>query len=97
TDSATLAAVRTDRLLNIWVAPSGDMNRAKQITSGAEREDGMNGLEWTPEGTGNKQLSVNARNNGFLSVSPDGPYIVWVADRTGIGHVWRMDIDGGNP
>jgi Tol biopolymer transport system component len=120
TDSGTLAAVRTDRLLNIWVAPSEDVSRAKQITSGAERDDGRNGLDWTPEGkivyrsmaggnpniwimaadgTGNKQLSVNARNNVFPSVSPDGRYLVWVANHigTGVDHIWRMDIDGGNP
>ena len=85
-DSTTLATVRSDRLLNIWVAPGGDASRARQITSGAEREDGWLGLSWAPDGkivyrsiaggspniwimeadgTGQKQLSVDARQNGF--------------------------------
>jgi len=29
-------------------------------------------------------------------VSPDGRYIVFMSDRAGAPHIWRMDIDGGN-
>jgi imidazolonepropionase-like amidohydrolase len=29
-------------------------------------------------------------------VSPDGRYVVFISDRTGKLHLWRMDIDGGN-
>jgi Tol biopolymer transport system component/DNA-binding winged helix-turn-helix (wHTH) protein len=50
TDSAALATVRVDRLVNIWLAPSGNASRAKQLTSGAGREDGARGLAWTPDG-----------------------------------------------
>ena len=117
-DAGILAAVRTDRHFNIWVAPTGDASRAKQITTGADRADGASGLDWTPDskivyssmaggspniwviaadGTGNKQLSVNARENMFPSVSLDGRHIVWVTDRTGVTHMWRMDVDGENP
>jgi len=49
-DSGMLAAVWADRLVNIWVAPDGDAGRAKSITSGAGREDGIRGLTWTPDG-----------------------------------------------
>jgi len=49
-DSRTLAAVRADRLVNIWVAPHGDISRAKSITAGAGREDGIRGLAWTTDG-----------------------------------------------
>jgi len=49
-DSKTLAAVRADRLVNIWVAPDGNAGRAKSITAGAGREDGIRGLTWTPDG-----------------------------------------------
>jgi len=118
-DSKTLATVRSDRLLNIWVAPGGDAGRARQITSGAEREDGFWGLCWTPDGkivyrsiaggspniwimeadgTGQKQLSVDARQNTYPAVSPDGRYIVWMSRRyIGDRNIWRMDLDGGNP
>lgn len=45
-----LATVRSDRLVNIWVAPNGDVSRARQITFGAGRQDGLGGLAWTPDG-----------------------------------------------
>ena len=43
-----------------------------------------------------KQLTVNAGDNIRPSVSADGRYIVFMSDRTGTLHIWRMDIDGGN-
>jgi eukaryotic-like serine/threonine-protein kinase len=48
-------------------------------------------------GTGEKQLTADAGNNGWPSVSPDGRYVVFVSDRTGTTHVWRIDTDGSNP
>jgi hypothetical protein len=39
-NSETLAAVRFERLINIWIAPGGDAKRVKPITSGSGREDG---------------------------------------------------------
>jgi Tol biopolymer transport system component len=56
------------------------------------------------DGTGQKQLTVDAPPNNKPSisnlrptVSPDGRYIVFVSNRTGSNCVWRMDIDGSNP
>jgi serine/threonine protein kinase/Tol biopolymer transport system component len=43
-----------------------------------------------------KQLTADAGENVLASVSPDGRYIVFMSDRTGAFHIWRMDIDGGN-
>ncbi len=44
-----------------------------------------------------KQLTVNAGTNWAQEVSGDNRYIVFDSDRTGDFHIWRMDIDGGNP
>jgi Tol biopolymer transport system component len=51
------------------------------------------------DGTGNKKLSFNDNDHAKFNpaVSPDGRYIVWTAAPTGVRHIWRMDIDGGNP
>ena len=49
-DSKTLASVRSDRLVNIWLAAQADPSNARQVTSGTERDDGMRGLSWTPKG-----------------------------------------------
>ena len=49
-DSSTLAALRAERMINLWITPSGETSRAKQITTGAGRDDGIRGLAWTPDG-----------------------------------------------
>ncbi|MGH9874293.1 MAG: protein kinase domain-containing protein [Pyrinomonadaceae bacterium] len=49
-DSGTLSAVRSERAINLWIAPNGDASRTRQISFGAEREDGIAGLSWTPDG-----------------------------------------------
>lgn len=49
------------------------------------------------DGTEIKQLTVNTGTNWGQEVSGDGHYIVFDSDRTGDFHIWRMDIDGGNP
>ena len=48
-DSRTLVAVRSDRLVNLWMADP-DMKNVRQLTSGSERDDGMRGLCWTADG-----------------------------------------------
>jgi len=49
------------------------------------------------EGAEIKQLTVNAGTNWGNEVTSDNRYIVFDSDRTGDLHIWRMDIDGGNP
>jgi eukaryotic-like serine/threonine-protein kinase len=49
-DSKTLVSVRSDRLVNISVATDANVSNPRQITSGTERDDGMRGLSWTPDG-----------------------------------------------
>jgi Tol biopolymer transport system component len=48
------------------------------------------------DGTNPKQLTMNARENSFPCVSPDGRLIAFVSDREGINNIWKMDIDGKN-
>ena len=47
-------------------------------------------------GTGQKQFTADAGNNSHPSVSADGRYVVFMSDRTGTNHIWRIDIDGSN-
>jgi Tol biopolymer transport system component/DNA-binding winged helix-turn-helix (wHTH) protein len=49
-----------------------------------------------PDGSGQKQLAIDARVSRAVSVSPDGRYLVFASDRTGTFHIWRSNIDGGN-
>ncbi len=48
------------------------------------------------DGSGQKQLTTNAKDNYIPTVTPDGRYIIFVSDRSGKNHIWRMDIYGGN-
>ncbi|HEX8847542.1 MAG TPA: WD40 repeat domain-containing serine/threonine protein kinase [Pyrinomonadaceae bacterium] len=67
-DSNTLITVQTERNTNIWVAPGGDANRAKQITTGTGKIDGLYGLVWLPD-----DKIVYASN-------ADGEQNIWVVD-----------------
>ncbi len=49
------------------------------------------------DGSGQKQLTRNARRSSGSIASPDGRYIVFASTRTGDRNIWRIDVDGGNP
>jgi TolB protein len=49
-----------------------------------------------PDGTGQKQLTVNARSNATPAVTPDNHYIVFTSNRTGSSQIWRMNLDSSN-
>jgi Tol biopolymer transport system component/DNA-binding winged helix-turn-helix (wHTH) protein len=50
-DSNRVLAVEHQQINNIWVAPTDDLSKAKQLTFGAlNRSDGGAGLDWTPNG-----------------------------------------------
>lgn len=46
-DAKSLVVTQVDALTNLWIAPKGDMSRARQITSGAGK---YNSVSWTPDG-----------------------------------------------
>ncbi len=48
------------------------------------------------DGSNQKQLTNDARNNSHPAVSPDGRYIVFVSGGFGTTHIWRMEIDGSS-
>jgi DNA-binding winged helix-turn-helix (wHTH) protein/Tol biopolymer transport system component len=80
-DARTMAVVRADRVVNLWVAPEGDAGRAKLITSGTGREDGVRGLTWTHDG-----------RLVYRSMSGEAPQI-WIIGADGSG-ARQLTIDG---
>jgi serine/threonine protein kinase/Tol biopolymer transport system component len=49
-DSGVVVTVQRDVVANLWVAPVNQPAEARQITSGASRRDGADGVSWTPDG-----------------------------------------------
>ena len=48
------------------------------------------------DGSGNRQLTMNARSNFSPTATPDGRFIVFASTRGGNTSLWRMDPDGSN-
>ncbi len=97
---------------DLWIAPDGDVTRAKQITAKGPR---IGQFSWTPNGKiaydnaeGNllvtdpgedgrsTLLTPSEHQNSSPSVCGDGRYIVYSSDRDQKLGIWRMDADGSN-
>jgi Tol biopolymer transport system component len=71
-DGRSLLAVQASAESNIWVAPSGDLSKARQISfSSINGAFGWNGLEWTPD---NRIVFVAGvtRNKAIFTMSGEG-------------------------
>jgi eukaryotic-like serine/threonine-protein kinase len=82
-DSKSLLAVQGNTNANIWLAPSGNIGAARQITSG--QLEGSGGVVWTPDGrivytsyaSGNEDIWImNSDGSGQkrLTNDPQGDY-----------------------
>jgi Tol biopolymer transport system component len=49
------------------------------------------------DGSNPTQLTDSPADDLLPSVSPDGRYIVFTSNRSGVANLWRIDMDGGNP
>ena len=96
---------------DIRVGPRGEPRNLKKITQAVGRicwtpngrlvytsTAGGNRDLWImkPDGTEQRQLTVNAAVNVAPSVTPDSRHIVFISNRTGSNQIWRMDADGSN-
>jgi len=109
-NGAELAASQTTRVSDLWVGESRELKNFSRITPAlgnlcwtpdrrlvySSRASGSNDL-WImrPDGSEQRQLTVNAGSNVTPAVTPDNRYIVFISTRTG-GQVWRMNMDGSN-
>lgn len=60
TDGKTMLSVQADRLSNIWMVPGADASLARRLTTEAGRDEGLEGLVWTPDG----RIIYSARATG---------------------------------
>lgn len=47
------------------------------------------------DGANQRQLTQNARVNRNPNPSPDGRWVIFLSDRTGAPHIWRLDLQDG--
>lgn len=70
----SLVTAKSDILSTIWIVPgTGDTTKARQITSGVNREDGSYGLSWTPDG----RIVYTSTAGGFQDI--------WITNSDGSG------------
>jgi Tol biopolymer transport system component len=117
-DAGIIIALQRRQATNLWLMPSEDTSRARQVTFGTGGYRGA--LSWTPDGRivfdsdGGQALNISMMNadgsnarpllgdmtgRGYVGqsvVSPDGRYIIYASDVSGVRHLWRMNIDGSN-
>jgi serine/threonine protein kinase/Tol biopolymer transport system component len=59
-DGETMLSVQADRLSNVWVVPGGATSLARRLTIEAGKDEGLEGLSWTPDG----RIVYSARATG---------------------------------
>ena len=80
--SNMLVTVKIDSSSNIWVAPYGKAVLPKQVTSGTNILEGLNGLSWTRDG---KIVYASLES---------GKFDIWIVDADG-GHKQQLTADAG--
>ena len=70
-DGRSLAAVKVEQTAHLWTIPGNDVTRARQITSGFEKFDGMYSLDWI---SSSKLLYTS---------SPSGDVSSWIIEADG--------------
>ena len=92
-DPAQISQITTGTNLAGFPSWSPDGKVIYSLTSG----DNTDLYMVDPRGGPPKQLTVSSGNNYFPATSPDGRYVVFSSDRSGVLGLWRIDIDGSNP
>jgi len=111
-DGSSLITVQSEKQSSIWIVPKGEMENARQITSG--KYDGASGIAWTRDGkivhgsrdmklwlidkNGSNPISLSSEGNNdyFPSVSQDGQTILFTSQPVSILELWKMDINGSH-
>jgi serine/threonine protein kinase len=109
-DGRTLVAIQETRTSHIWVAPQGQTEQAKQITSGETLDERVTSMQ-------NGKLLIRAANTDLVLMNSDGSQRTpLVADAKNVGSysscgdryvvfdslpesqvvVWRTEADGSN-
>jgi Tol biopolymer transport system component len=109
-DGKMLATVENTVVSDIWVAPSGDAAKARQVTSGGAAVFGLSPLKdgvvfedangdlsrIQSDGSNRTLLTPDQHQNYAPAACGDGRSIVFISIRGQEQDIWRMDPDGSN-
>ena len=68
-----------------------------QVVYSASAGGNMDLWVMNADGSNQRQLTTNSRNNSQPVLTRDGRYVVFSSDRSGTSNIWRVDQDGTNP
>jgi Tol biopolymer transport system component/DNA-binding winged helix-turn-helix (wHTH) protein len=106
-----IVSSQTARASDLWIGEGSDPRNIRRITAATDKlcwtparqliySSRVSGNEdlWMmkPDGSDQRQLTVDTRINATPAVTPDSHYIVFMSNRGGVFQVWRMNIDGTN-
>ncbi len=111
-DGSVIAGAVREDLAHLWIAPRGDVNRARQITSG--NRSWKNGLAWLPDGrivAADSDFNLAILNRDGTAPQPlvldshpqwgpavCGQAIAFIRLKSiEAAELWRADLDGGHP
>src|SRR5262249_54552423 len=110
-DGSQVVASQAARISELWVGTNRNPQTLKRTTQAIDgfcwtpdgrlvyqsSAAGTSDLWITqPDGSGQKQLTVNAGANAAPTMAPGGHYIAFTSSRTGVFQVWRMNLDGSD-
>jgi len=110
-DGRTLVAIQETRISHIWIAPQGQAEQAKQVTSGETEDQRLASLQngkllirsantdlvlMNSDGSQRAPLVADAKNLGSFSRCGDR-YVVFDSWSGSHVQVWRAEADGSNP
>jgi len=92
-DSNRLVTVQSETISNIWLIPHGETSRASQLTFGATKQDGREGIAWAADG---KIVFVSkaSGNDDIWIMNPDGTNQKQLTSSAGINSSPAVSPDG---
>jgi len=92
-DSNRLVTVQSETISNIWLIPHGETNRASQLTFGATKQDGREGIAWAADG---KIVFVSkaSGSDDIWIMNPDGTNQKQLTSSAGINSSPAVSPDG---
>ena len=93
-DGSSLLAVQLQQINNVWVAPTTNLEQARQITYGPPgRLDGAYGLDWTPDAR-IRYTAATGEGISIWGMDPDGTAVTPITPFRFVERQLSLTVDG---